>query len=469
MWLRRERLYRPTIMPRRSRLTVLIVLVGVVAIAGLGIAWGPSLLGATPTPDGRQAAGTPGPATPTATPDPSDQSPTAAPSTTRASSATASPSSSAIAGPLPPPPAPPSADVLARQLERRLAALRVQHGIPGISATILFADGSEWNGADGVADVAAGRPVRNDTAFSIASMSKTFTAALVIDLVDEGRLRLDESAAPHLPGVKVNRAITIRMLLDHTSGLSDYFLSPTIDRALTADRNARWDARRALTFVGAPYFPPGKGWRYSNTNYLLLGLVVEGVTARSIAAEVRERFLDPLELESMSYQGVEKARTVLARGYRFASASTTARPVDVGDRSGIAPYRALVTASGAAGSLAGTSADVARWGRELYAGDALSAAARALMVEGVAATSPLRPVIPYGLGVQAIPIGGFASLGHSGRFSGFRGVLRYLPAEDVAIAILTNQSRMDPNLLVPEFLRVLYPDPGACNPCATRS
>jgi D-alanyl-D-alanine carboxypeptidase len=370
---------------------------------------------------------------------------------------------------LPPPPPPPSAQHLSGQLDQTLAELRRRHGIPGISATILFADGSEWNGAAGLADVPNRRPVRDDTAFSIASMSKTFTAAVVLDLVDEGRLSLDEPAFRHTPGVTLNRAITVRMLLDHTSGLSDYFLGPGIDRALTRDRSARWDARKALGFLGRPHFPPGRGWHYSNTNYLLLGLVVEQVTGRSMAREVRERFLDPLKLASMHYQGVEKARTSLARGYRFASGARNARPIDVGDRSGIAPYRALVTAAGAAGSLAGTSRDIARWGRALYAGDALSPAARTLMLDGVVATNLLRPEIPYGLGVQAIPLNGFTTLGHSGRFAGFRGVLRYLPTEDVSIAVLTNQSRTDMNAIVPELLRVLYPDPGACNPCSTRS
>jgi CubicO group peptidase (beta-lactamase class C family) len=108
-------------------------------------------------------------------------------------------------------------------LDARLARLRAKYGLPGVSAAIIFADGSMWRGTGGDADVAAGVPVTPDTSFSVASVSKTFTAALILALIEDGRLSLDGSAKGYLPSLPIDPAITVRELLDHTSGLRDFF------------------------------------------------------------------------------------------------------------------------------------------------------------------------------------------------------------------------------------------------------
>ncbi len=114
-----------------------------------------------------------------------------------------------------------------------------------------------------------------------------------------------------------------------------------------------------------------------------------------------------------------------------------------------------MTASGAAGSIATTATDLARWGRALYDGPALTEASRAAMLDDVVRTAPYRPTVPYGLGVQATTIAGRLALGHSGRFLGARASIRWLPEQQVAIAVLTNQSRSDPAPIVASLLRVV--------------
>ncbi|HEY8818475.1 MAG TPA: serine hydrolase, partial [Candidatus Limnocylindrales bacterium] len=158
-------------------------------------------------------------------------------------------------------------------LDARLEALRKKAGIPGISATILFADGSVWEGAAGLADVAAGRRVTTETAFPIASVSKTFISALVLGLIEDGKLRLDSPVKPFLPTVAIDPAITVRELLDHTSGLRDFYFGVEVDKALLVKRDQVWDAARSLAYVGKPFSKPGLSWHYSNTNYLLLGML----------------------------------------------------------------------------------------------------------------------------------------------------------------------------------------------------
>ena len=188
--------------------------------------------------------------------------------------------------------------LLRAALSARLERLRAKYGIPGISASILFADGSIWRGAAGLADVAAKRKVTDDTAFPVASVSKTFTAALILDLVEDGLLDLDATVRSYLPTLGISRKITVRQLLDHTSGLRDFYFHPRIDKALLTRPARVWDAARSLTYVGKPYAKPGTSWHYSNTNYLVLGLVAEAVGGGSVAEQLRTRFLDPARSRS---------------------------------------------------------------------------------------------------------------------------------------------------------------------------
>ena len=206
-------------------------------------------------------------------------------------------------------------------LDRQLDALRAKLGIPGISAAIQFADGTVWTGTSGLADVAGRRAVTPDTPFAVGSISKTFTAALVVSLAGEDRLDLDASVLTYLPNLKIDRRITVRDLLDHMSGLNDYFFHPRIDAALLAEPGRRWSAADALGYVGKPYFPPGTAYHYSNTNYLILGMLAEAVGGAPIAEQLHARFLDPLGLTGTTYQGAEPPAAAPAHGYRFAGAS----------------------------------------------------------------------------------------------------------------------------------------------------
>lgn len=340
-----------------------------------------------------------------------------------------------------------------RALQKRLDQLRERHGVPGISVTILFPDGSSWVGVSGAADVASKAPVTTSTAFAIASVSKTFTAALVLALAQDGTIQLDAPVRSYLPDLKVNARITVRQLLDHTSGLRDYFFHPAIDRKLITDPRRRWDATDALKHVGKAYFKPGTGWHYSNTNYLVLGMLAERVAGAPLADQVRARFLEPLGLRHTWYQPTEEAGADTAHGYRFASGAKDAPAIDLSDGSGLMPFTSVVTAAAGAGGFASNSTDLVRWARALYAGAVLSEASVDAMLGGISETELYQPRVPYGLGVQRLDLDGVPSFGHSGRLLGFRSAVRWLPDEDIAIAVLTNQSRTDPGIFVRALLK----------------
>jgi D-alanyl-D-alanine carboxypeptidase len=303
-------------------------------------------------------------------------------------------------------------------------------------------------------------------------MSKTFTAALILGLVDDGRLSLDTKVAKLLPSVRLGKpgvpipaGITVRMLLDHTSGLADFFFGKGIDAALNARRGATWTAAQALAYVGKPLGKPGRSWHYSNTNYLLLGLVAEKVGGAPFAKLVRQRLFTPLGLKDASIQGAEPARGPLAMGYYYASTSPSARPILLADaRRTIVPFTSVVTAAGSAGNVAATSADLAAWARALYGGAVLRPETLALAVADSKLTAPYKPYVAYGLGVQVTRVAGHRALGHSGRFIGIRGELRYLPASGLAIALIANQNGVDIRPLTAKLVALVLPPVPSASP-----
>jgi D-alanyl-D-alanine carboxypeptidase len=367
---------------------------------------------------------------------------------------TPTPSPSATPSPTPTPiPLPVTIGERRAVLSATLLRLRAAYGIPGISAAVTFPDGTSWIAKAGFADTAAHRVVTTGTAFSAGSISKTFTSALVMRLVEEGRLSLDASVRTYLPSLVIDPAITVRQLLDHTSGLNDFFSHSTIDAALLAHPRRVWSAAESLRYVGKPYFRPGAGWHYSNTNYLVLGMLAEAAGQAPLATQLRQRFFDPLGLSHTIYQSVERPRGPIAHGYRFTGPSPKLRGIDVSDGTGVIPFTSVVTASGGAGSIASTASDLVRWARALYGGSVVQPDTLARMLGDAAVTTALKSSVPYGLGVQVVTIDGRPALGHSGRLLGFRAVMRWLPEQGIAIAIMTNQSRTDPNVLVRDLLR----------------
>ena len=355
--------------------------------------------------------------------------------------------------------------LLVAALDTRLERLRAKYGIPGISASILFADGSAWHGAAGLADVVAKRKVTDETAFPVASVSKTFTSALILRLAEDGLLDLDASVRSYLPTLGISRAVTVRELLDHTSGLRDFFFHPRIDHDLLTKPTLVWDAARSLKYLGKPYGKPGTSWHYSNTNYLILGLVAEAVGGGTVAEQLRTRFFTPLGLERTFYQSVEKPKGPLARSYRFVGTDPKLPAIDLSDGTQVVPFTSVVTAAGAAGSIASTSSDLVRWAQALYGGSLLEPATRAEMVGDVVRTAPYKPGVAYGLGVQSVVIAGHPTLGHSGRYLGARAAIRWLTDERIAIAVVTNQSRSDPNKIVADLLKVALQPRSDCITC----
>jgi D-alanyl-D-alanine carboxypeptidase len=325
-------------------------------------------------------------------------------------------------------------------LQARLAELRKRYTMPGVSVTIIWPDGRSWSGVSGWANLKTRMPVYGGTAFAIGSVTKTFMAALILDLAEERRLSLNDRVRRWLPTARVSSSVTIRQLLDHTSGVYDFFSNPTIDAALLADKRRVWTSSRALSYVRSPYFAAGKGWHYSNSNYVLLGQIVRRVTGRTVAAELRRRFVNPLGLSRTFMQGVETRRSTVATAYVQRGWGTSLRQVSQSDGTSIAPFTSVTTAAGNAGAIAASSRDLAVWARALYGGAVLEPTSLTAM-EDVSHSVSVGATRRYGLGLMEEWFGGRRTYGHTGRLIGSRSSIRYLPDYGFTIAVVTNQDR----------------------------
>jgi D-alanyl-D-alanine carboxypeptidase len=327
-------------------------------------------------------------------------------------------------------------DATAAALQKALDTIRTAGVYPGISAAIVFPDGSLWAGQSGSAILTPKTPVTTDTLYSIGSISKTFVAALTGRLASRGTISLDDPLSKYVPTFYDAANITLRQLLNHTSGVRDLFdvMSP----AILANRTRAWTTDEVLAKVGkARYaFAPGKGYWYSNTDYVLLGAVIEQATGQSIAALVRSEFLEPLGLTHTYLQTEEDAPGASAHGY-FAP---LAAPLDQSAGT-MLPFTAEATAVGPAGAYVSTATDLARWGDALYNGHVLDQATLAAMTD-ISQTqgfkAPFTPRWVYGLGMEEATIAGQTAWGHRGHLDGFWSALWYLPASHVTIVIIAN-------------------------------
>ena len=367
---------------------------------------------------------------------------TAAPIGAAVASPSVSPSASAA-----PTAAPPLLDpqpIPALALQTRLDQIRSKYQVPGVSVTIIWPDGRVWTGVSGVADLKTKRPVVAGTAFAVGSVSKTFLAATILELVDEGRLALTDTVRHWLPTARISSKATIAELLDHTSGVYDFFSNHAIDTAILAHPLQHWTVARSLSYVRSPYCMPGKCWAYSNTGYVLLGQIVQKVTGHAVAVEERTRFMTPLGLRRTFIQGVEARRGTVATNYSMLGPFAHLVRTSLSDGSGINPFTSVVTAAGYAGAIASSSRDLAVWARALYAGSLLDPGTQAAMLD-VSRSVAVGSKLPYGLGVMDMTLGGRFTVGHDGRLIGARASIRFLPETGFTIAVTTNQERIGPD------------------------
>jgi D-alanyl-D-alanine carboxypeptidase len=326
----------------------------------------------------------------------------------------------------------------AKALRTALSGIRSSGKFPGVSAAVMFPDGEIWTGVSGTAVASSSTLVTTDTLFSVGSITKTFISALIGRLAQEGTIGLDDPLSKYVPDFTNAAKISIRQLLSHTAGIRDLFdKSSTLPAAVAANRAKAWTTAQVLATIKSPYWAPGKGYLYSNTDYVLLGMAIEKATGKKVAELVRSDFLTPLGMTHTYLQTEETAPGPKAHGYMAAKASCNG-PCD-NSAGGMIPYTAEATVAGFAGAYVSTASDLAIWANALYRGYVLDEATLASMVDLTPSMSfKAKPTFPYGLGFEETTVGGQVAWGHRGHLDGFWSAMEYLPASHLTVVVLAN-------------------------------
>jgi CubicO group peptidase (beta-lactamase class C family) len=307
------------------------------------------------------------------------------------------------------------------ELTQILRRGQVRYRLPSVSAAVYRGDQTVWAETVGVADD-TGREATPETQYRIGSITKTFTAAAVLLLREEGALALDDPIERHLPDVRFGE-LTLRRLLAHSSGLQR---EPPGEVWETLEF-PRGDALLARLADAELVLPAGERWHYSNLAYALLGEVVARVSGTAFADFVDERLIRPLGLSRTTWQPVEPA----ARGYYVDPYARTLRPEATFEGDG----------ADAVGSLWSTPSDLCRWGNHLASIEA--------MHQVQIMDDPEEWTLGHGLGLQLARRGERVFFGHGGAMPGFLAMLLGRRAEKIGAALVTNAST--PSVAVEEI------------------
>ena len=332
---------------------------------------------------------------------------------------------------------------LAERFQAELEALHAELEFPGATAAYVLPDGTTGVAAAGLSDVENATPMTVHSRMLAASIGKTFVGAAVLALAQEGKLGLDDAVSewlgdrPWYPRLPNGDRITVRHLLTHTSGLHDHVYAQAFAQALAE----RWqepgnpfppEALVEFILDKEPLNAPGEGFHYSDTGYILLGLIIEKAGGRTFYEEVEERFLEPLNLDQTTPSN-QRELEGLASAY-IAADNPLGLPVKTTTAPGVMAWNPAMEWTG--GGFVSTPRDLARWAKALYEGDAMPGDYLGELFNTV-------PVVPgevsYGAAVavyEDTPLG--PTYGHGGGIPGYTSSMRYFPEYRFAVAYQVN-------------------------------
>ena len=333
--------------------------------------------------------------------------------------------------------------------------------VGGITAAIKVDGLASWQGATGYAArnvdgnnnlLPGGSPFATSTLSRMYSVTKTFTAALTLELAQEGNFSLDDAVIKYIPFLnainsELNGNVTLRQLLAHESGYSSYSDELMLQIAVAFQPTHEWTPFEALSFVHQVN-TPGAERKYSNTNYIVLGAIIEIATGKPLQQHFRERFFSPLALNSMYFDAREQqpAGTLLASPHDNISAfnpifQLTSQPTfpDAVTNISAFPFTAISTLEFASGALITNINDLADWGNALFGGRAISQSSTNEMINSISSTPDQDgDFLGYGVFRTTRISSTDVFIGHDGNAPGYRSVMFYQPDRKMTIAILTN-------------------------------
>ena len=347
--------------------------------------------------------------------------------------------------------------------------------IPG-AVILLRTPQGEFTVTYGTTLLGTTTPPRADTHFRIASNTKTMTAAVIMQLVQENKLSLDDPLSKYVPGVPNGDNITIAQLLEMRSGLYNYTYAPEVSASLDQDPTKVWSPTEvlAIAFAHPPNFPPGTAFEYCNTNYALLGLIAEKLDGKPLAACFQERLFGPLGLKD-TLLPASTSNTLpepYSHGYMYGGsvfaltdkpypaelqAAATAGTLKPTDDTGQNPSYAS-----AAGGVISTANDLATWIQALVGGRVLDADTQRRWLESPQPEDPKKPDgQQYGYGITLLRWGANTLYFHGGEAPGFNSFMGYDPASKMTLVVWTNltvslDGKVTANALMLKVLDQIY-------------
>ncbi len=323
---------------------------------------------------------------------------------------------------------PDSYQQLTATLDRILSDSASANGVIGAQAAVLIPGQQPWLGVTGLNR--PGDAMRGDLMIGTGSISKMYTAIAALVLVDRGVVRLDDPIGKWFPGTpNIDPNLSVERLLQNTSGLADYSAGPNFGSVALADPQRTWQAEELLTFVGPPLFAPGTGWNASNTNRLLLGMIVERETGLSLGTFMRNEFFQGLTSSWLAGDGaapgpVASQWFVDGAGNRIDYTASFFGPA-------LFSTRREVQAS---------AADIAVFAARLFGGNLLSSATKTAMLTVVPDDGAIAGQTGGGLGVRRYNYLGRTLYGHSGATNNSTALVLYDPGTGIVAAVSVNQN-----------------------------
>ncbi|QJY48465.1 serine hydrolase domain-containing protein [Pseudonocardia broussonetiae] len=353
------------------------------------------------------------------------------------------------AAPAAAPAADPPVPAYAADLAPRLEALAQEMLVTGAVVLVRSPELGDWSTTIGTREHRGTEPVQLGDHVRVGSNTKTWTGTVVLQLVDEGRLGLDDPISTYVPDVPNGDAITLAHLLSMRSGLDNYTEALELNEAMDADPARSYAPQELLdmAFRRPPLYPPGEGYNYSNTNTVLLGLVIEQVTGNPVAEEFRTRLFAPLGMDGSAFPDRDSAALAdpHPRGYTFGGNVETIDSLVLPDdvqaraRAGTLAPTDVTDANPSWGWTAGagisTAEDLADYVRALAGGGLLGPELQQQRLDSVRPVDPADPASPgYGLGLAR-----FGTLyGHSGELPGFNSFMGHDPERDITVVTWTS-------------------------------
>ena len=337
----------------------------------------------------------------------------------------------------------PAVLTLTASLQAKFNELHKTASFPGATIGFVLPDGRSGSVSVGLADTENKIALKPADRMLAGSIGKTYVSAITLQAVQEGKLDLDakierwlgrESWFARLPNAK---DITLRMLMNHSSGIPEHVLNKDFIAALKKDPDRVWKPHELIAYIldAKPLFAAGQGWSYADTNYILVGMIFERVTKKTVYGEVARRILKPFKLE----RTIPSDRRILPQlitGYSMPNSPFGFEGRVIIDGKFIINPQMEWTGGG----FASTAEDLARWAKLLYEGKVLKQEMLDQMLAGVAANEGRGSGAgnKYGLAVQIRPSDWGVSYGHGGWFPGYRSEMEYFPQNKIAVAVQFN-------------------------------